>query len=264
MSRTTRKSMPPIQTIQQHNLLNAQLVQQALLPKKRHFDRLFSNSFVFYQPKEVLSGDFYWVGRKNNLRYLVVGDCAGHGVSASLTTVLALSLFEYIIMNKGVKRTDKILSELNTRYTESFKSNTEQLPIPWIEVSILCIDDEKQCAYYSSANRKMLYIDSNNEQHIIKAQGFAIGEKSPRIKKFTTTSFDFKKGELIYLGSDGYQHQFGGPKNKKFGAKHVHHLLQTNAKQPFEEQCEALDFIFQAWKGDEDQTDDICIVGVEI
>lgn len=83
------------------SLQSAKLVQEALLPKERHFRRLFEDSFVLYWPKEILSGDFYWIGQKNELRFIIVGDCTGHGISAALMSVLALNLFEYAVMNKG-------------------------------------------------------------------------------------------------------------------------------------------------------------------
>lgn len=257
-------SMSPVQVERSQNLLDAQMVQQGLLPKERHFRRLFSDSFVTYLPKDVLSGDFYWIGRKHNLRYLVVGDCTGHGVSASLTTVLALSLFEYIIMNKGVKRTDKILNELHDRYLECFRNSNDTRQIPWIELSIVCINDESGKVYFSSAGRRLLYVDATGKMQVFHAAGFPIGGKHDEEMKFETISFPFCSGDRIYMGSDGYQHQFGGPRDKKFGTGNLHALLQSNVQLPFAEQQLEVERAHYAWKGGEDQTDDICIVGVEL
>ena len=98
------------------SLLSAKIVQQGLLPKERHLNRIFKEHFVFYEPQHIISGDFYWVGEVNNLKYLVVGDCTGHGVSAALLSVLALNLHEYSIMNNKIKKVHKILQEIESYY----------------------------------------------------------------------------------------------------------------------------------------------------
>ena len=150
-----------------HNLESARIVQQGLLPKERHFNRIFKNHFVLYKPQHVISGDFYWVGEANSLKYLVVGDCTGHGVSAALISVLALNLFEYSIMNKKIKKVHRILQEVDKKFIESFK-DTEQTVYdnPWIDLSIVCIDEKEGKLYFSSANRKLLLVDSDKNTQI--------------------------------------------------------------------------------------------------
>lgn len=253
-------------TERQENLMNAQRVQQALLPKPRHFKRLFSNSFTFYEPQDLLSGDFYWIGTRHNLRYLVVGDCSGHGISASLSSVLAINLIQYAIMNKGIKKTTKILSELDKRFTESFKdSEAKQFDNPWIDISIVCIDDELGKLFISSANRKILHLSDENGVNMYKPSGSPIGGWQISIRKpFETVIADFKAGDRIYVGSDGFQDQFGGSKDKKYGSKALHGLLIQNNKLPFCEQLGSLKKEFESWKGINIQTDDVCIVGIEL
>lgn len=248
------------------NLRNAQFVQQGLLPKKRHFNRLFKQSFVFYEPQDMLSGDFFWVGQKHDLRYLVVGDCTGHGISASLTTVLALNLFEYVIMNKGLKKTHKILDEVDKRYVESFKGSQGQpFDNPWIDLSIVCIDDKTNKLYYSSANRKMLHITKEKACTIYKPEGYPIGGWQIREdRQFETQIIEFEPGDRLYLGSDGFQDQFGGPFDKKYGSSNLHELLKVNSHLPFREQKDILIDEFSTWMGNHQQTDDVCIVGIEL
>lgn len=254
------------QSERQENLMNARRVQQGLLPKQRHFKRLFSNSFIFFEPQDLLSGDFYWVGSKHGLRYIVVGDCTGHGISASLTSVLAINLIEYAIMNKGIKKTTKILYEIDKRFTESFYDSTaDPFDNPWIDISIVCIDDELGKLFISSANRKILHISSNNEFEIYKPFGFPIGGwQISETRLFEAMTVDFKKGDRIYLGSDGFQDQFGGPMDKKFSSRALHRLLVQNNKLPFKEQLELLKDAFISWKGNNLQTDDVCVVGIEL
>lgn len=248
------------------SLRSAQVVQQGMLPKKRHFNRLFTDSFVYFQPKDVLSGDFFWVGRKHELRYLVVGDCTGHGISASLVSVLALNLLEYVIMNKGIKKAHKILEEVDKRFIESFKGLTdESFDNPWIDLSLISINDETGKMYFASANRKMLHVTSNEKGKIYKSVGYPIGGwQIKEDRKFETTTIDFKVGDRVYLGSDGMQDQFGGPDDKKFGSGNLHRFLSQISDYSFGEQYSMLDVAFRNWKKDHPQTDDICVVGVEL
>ncbi len=172
--------LKPIEKIeveaQDAELRNARIIQQGLLPKEWHFKRLFNRFFSVYIPKHIISGDFYWVGEKNDLKYLVVGDCTGHGVSAALLSVLAMNLFEYAIMNKGIKKTNRILQEVDKRFIESFKGNEiDSFDNPWIDLSIVCIDSNKNKLYYSGANRKLLHFDKKNNVNLFKGNRYPIG-----------------------------------------------------------------------------------------
>lgn len=247
-------------------LRSAEIVQQALLPKRRHFEKLFSESFVLYHPKELLSGDFYWIGQKHNKRFIVVGDCSGHGISAALVTVLMLNLFEYIIMNKGIVAPDAVLNELDKRYIESFSNSAgTQFDNPWVDLSVLCIDDGKEEVQFASANRKLLHVNSSGNFEVYKSTGYSIGGwqvKEDRV--FTSSSFSFQSGDKIYLGSDGYQDQFGGQLSKKFGSKQLHQLLYSNSDLRFDVQRDRLSANLRSWRLNQPQTDDICVVGVKL
>ncbi len=245
-------------------LRSARIIQQGLLPKKRHFDRLFSDHFVLYLPQNIISGDFYWVGKKNGLRYLVVGDCTGHGVGAALLSVLAINLFEYVIMNKGIKRVDKILREVDKRFIESFK-DTEALNFdnPWIDLSVICIDDKNQKIHYAGANRKMLYLSKNTEPVVVKGKRYPIGGwQLETYRDFAPSSFNYQQGDMLYIGSDGFQDQIGGCSNKKYKSNRLHQFLKQHSHLSFEEQQRLLENEHFLWKGKNEQTDDICLVGI--
>lgn len=247
-------------------LLNAQHIQLGLLPKKRHFDRLFSESFALYIPKDMVSGDFYWVGQKHDMRYLVVGDCTGHGISASLTSVLALNLLEYIIMNKGLKRTKQILEEMDKRFIDCFMGiNDESFDNPWIDLAIVAIDNEDKRIHFSSANRKLLLVNDAGKSTAYTSTGYPIGGwQIKTTRSFETTVIPFENGDRIYLGSDGFQDQFGGPRNKKFGSRLLHTTLTNNSFKSFEDQKAMLFETYTNWRGEQEQTDDVCIVGVKL
>ena len=244
---------------------HARIIQQGLLPKSRHFERMFSDFFVMDVPLNIISGDFYWVGVKNGLRYLVVGDCTGHGISAALLSVLAINLFEYSIMNKGIKKTFKILQEVDKKFIESFKNfTTDNFDNPWIDLSIICIDESKQKLYFSSANRKLLYL-TGNVSSVYSGNRYPIGGwQVEKNRLFSPQIIDYTPGDLIYLGSDGFQDQIGGPFYKKYKSKQLHDFLIANSHLDLSVQLEALQTEFRAWKGDYPQTDDVCIVGARL
>lgn len=256
--------MELVEKIYIEDLSNAKIIQQALLPKERHFNRMFKSHFVVYIPQNMISGDFYWIGRKNELTYLVVGDCIGHGISAALLSVLALNLFEYTIMNKGVKKTNKILKEVNKKFIESFK-NTElqSFDTPWMELSIVCVDNKNNTLYFSSANRKLMHVTNDKEYIIYKGSNYPIGGWQIEVdRQFEATSIQFNEGDKVYLGSDGLQDQIGGLENKKFTSKRLHDLLAKNSNLPFNIQKNVVEEEFYKWKRNNDQFDDVCIVGV--
>lgn len=250
----------------EEGLSSAELVQQALLPKKRHFDRLFKDSFVLYQPKHIISGDFYWVGRKHDYTYLVVGDCTGHGISAALLSVLALNLLEYVIMNKGLKKPNKILKEFDKKFIESFKySDKRNEDNPWIDISLVCINERESKLYYAAANRKVLVRRKDGSSEIYAGSRYPIGGwQVEENRTFDTVTINYGSGDKIYLGSDGYQDQIGGEKNKKFKSKRLHELLVTTGDTKLEKQKRGLFSEFNLWKHENEQVDDVCIVGVEL
>jgi serine phosphatase RsbU (regulator of sigma subunit) len=251
--------------LQYQELVNAQIIQQGLLPKPRHFNRVFDESFVVYKPQNIISGDFYWVGRQNKLKYLVVGDCTGHGISAALLSVLAINLFQYAILNKGIKKTDEILREVDRKFIESFKNNDEQtFDNPWIDLSIVCINEEKKKLHFSSANRKLMHVSENN-MSINKGNRYPIGGwQLERNRLFESREYSYEKGDLIYLGSDGFQDQIGGERNKKYRSNRLHSFLFEQHKMCLATQKHRLEYEFETWKSDNEQLDDVCIVGVKL
>lgn len=244
----------------------ATLVQNALLPKKRHFDRLFEDHFVMFRPKNIVSGDFYWVGEKRGLKYIAVGDCVGHGTSAALLSVLVLNLLEYVIMNKGIKRVDKIMREIDKKFTESFSSiSNQRFDTPWIDMSLICIDNRKSKMYFASGNRTLLHVPQEGTPNLLKGSNYPIGGwQVQEDRNFYSICSEYKKGDSIYLGSDGYQDQFGGSNNKRYYAKNLHQLLERNAQSSFNKQLTILQDQFQNWKQEMSQTDDVCIVGIKL
>lgn len=248
------------------SLRSAQIVQQGLLPKARHFDRNFENSFVIYLPQHIISGDFYWVGKSKGLKYIAVGDCTGHGVSGALLSVLGLNLLEYAIMNKGIKKTNKILKELDARFLESFQSySTDKFDNPWIDISLVCIDEKEHKIHFAGGNRKMLLVPQSNAPTLHSSNRYPIGGwQIETDRKFESKTVSFEKGDRLFIGSDGIQDQLGGKKNKKFKSRQLHSILTDSSQLTMKEQKEYILEQFNDWKGKSDQTDDVCLVGVQL
>lgn len=247
-------------------LLSARFVQQGLLPKERHFKRLFTDHFVFYAPQRIISGDFYWVGQKHGLKYVVVGDCTGHGVSAALLSVLGLNLLEHVIMNKSIKKVSKILKEFDNKFIESFKgAELLNFDNPWIDLSIICIDEVRKTVHYSTANRKILHINHEGKPEILRGVPYPIGGwQVANCRSFEAHMIQYEEGDSLFLGSDGFQDQIGGPRNKKYTSKRLHEFLAEKSKLPMHFQKEELALEFVKWKGNEPQLDDVCIVGLKL
>lgn len=244
---------------------SAKIVQRGLLPKERHLKKVLKNYFVLYEPKDIVSGDFYWVGVKHGLKYLVVGDCTGHGISAALLSVLGLNLFEYVIMNKGIKRVSKILQEVDKKFIESFSEEGNSFDNPWIDLSIICIDDKNKKVHFSSANRKLLVVDRYKKSHLFRGSRYPIGGwQIENERTYTSTIIPYEKGTMLYLGSDGFQDQMGGKKNKKFKSGQLHELLLSIHTNETKKQLSELKQTFENWKGETTQTDDVCMIGVKL
>lgn len=244
----------------------AELIQQALLPKERHFKRIFKESFVFYRPQNHVSGDFFWIGQKDHLKYIAVGDCTGHGISAALLSVLAGNILEYVIMNKGIKKTNKILMAMDNKFIESFSNSSDEIfNNDWVDISLCCIDEANNKIYFSSANRKMLMISGDGKTTLLKGSSYPIGGwQIEKNRSFKSTVINFQPGDCLYLGSDGMQDQIGGPDNKKYKSVKLHSFLESVQPLSMTEQSKRIEFEFQNWKGENPQQDDVCLVGIRL
>lgn len=244
----------------------AQIIQRGLLPKKRHFKRLFEDYFVIYKPLNILSGDFYWIGKKDHLTYVAVGDCTGHGVPGALLSVLASSILEYSIMNKGLNKTNKILQEVDKKFIESFSGAKEEFfNNDWVDIALVCIDNKENKIYFSSANRKICIVNSIAEYQVLAGSPYPIGGwQVEEHRKFESRSYAFQKGDCLYIGTDGFQDQIGGPKNKKYSSKRLHELFGQLSKKEMNDQATLLENEFMDWKGTNDQIDDVCVLGIRL
>jgi PAS domain S-box-containing protein len=237
-------------------------IQQAILPKHSLFQSKFNEAFVLYKPKNIISGDFYWYYERNNLVYVACIDCTGHGVSGALMTILTNSLMKNIIKQNN-SDPGLILKILDDYLYDELNLNNENKTPDGFDIALCVFDFENKKLNFSGAFRSLVLI-RNMEFIEFKGARYPIGFYDNIDKNFETTETSFLDGDCFYLFSDGYIDQFGGEKNKKFNKKAFRNLLLEIQYLNLEEQEGYLDYVFNNWKQQNEQTDDICIIGLKI
>jgi len=241
-------------------------IQTAILGSTRPLTEWFDEAFVFYEPKDILGGDFYWFHRNEQTGVITViaADCTGHGVPAALMTVLGNSLLDEIVIQKGITSPDQILTELDQRIIETLGRNAtaSQRMHDGMDMSVLSISDRE--VRFAGANNPLLLIGSNGKQ-LVKGSKYPIGsEQYDGAKVFELHVFERVKGDRAYLFTDGFQDQFGGADGRKYMSRNFRDLLHALSDLPMMQQRVVLQKDFQEWKGDTEQTDDVLVVGIRL
>jgi len=260
----------------------AKRLQEAILPPLKFIDEYLPNNFVLYQPKDVVAGDFYWAETKDDKFFIAAADCTGHGVPGAMVSVVCSNALNRTVNEFGITDTGKILDKTRELVLETFAKGNAEVK-DGMDISLLCIDKQINKAFWSGANNPLWYVQSSvtssevekstssgldsarpDIQLIeIKADKQPIG-KTDHAKPFTTHEIALQEGMLFYLFTDGFADQFGGPKGKKFKYKQLEELLITNANKNMSDQHEILSQQFDLWKGDLEQVDDVCVIGVRV
>jgi serine phosphatase RsbU (regulator of sigma subunit) len=238
-------------------------IQAALLPSEHHIRRIFPDYFIYYRPKHIVSGDFYWFSERDDKYFIAAADCTGHGVPGALMSMIGLELIQKIINEMKVDDTDEVLLTMNRELESAFFKEESGKPIikDGIEMSICIIDKKSRLMEFSGAFLPV-YIVRDDKLIEIK------GDKKNVVQSFAMVSFNrstytLQEGDLLYLFSDGYADQFGGPENKKFMYRRLRHLLLTISKYPLPDQQRILDETIDSWMEGHDQIDDMMILGVK-
>lgn len=243
----------------------AKRIQEALLPSEYLFRKLLPDSFILYKPRDIVSGDFYWVSEKESKIFVAAVDCTGHGVPGAFMSIIGFDLLKNITREQNIEDPAEILNLLNMGVADTFsKQSTDYEIKDGMDVSLLVIDRvNKQLQYAGAFNP--LYIVRNKELIEIKGNRFAIGKiEGNENKRFDTHLFDYENNDMIYLFSDGYADQIGGPFQKKFKFRRFQHLILSVHNLPLQKQKDFLDETFETWKGQLDQVDDILIIGIRM
>ncbi|WP_448517956.1 tetratricopeptide repeat protein [Rhodoflexus sp.] len=256
-----------IQTINEEltsSIYYAQHIQRALLPSAQQLQRAFEEHFVFYRPRDIVSGDFYWVHQSDNTTVLAVADCTGHGVPGALLSMVGITLLQRIVVEKQIFRPDQILSELHTGIYQSLRHNAEAISQDGMDISIICIETvgNSHAVHFAGAMNPV-YSIIGADFYELKPTKKSIGGSSEAII-FHNQSIQVGQPAMFYLFSDGFQDQFGGKKGKKFMVRRFRETLATLAEKPVAVQGEQLAAVFDDWKQSHPQVDDVLVVGVRL
>lgn len=239
-------------------------IQTGIYPKKRHFERASLDALIFHRPRYFVSGDFYWIAPVEDRIYVAAGDCTGHGMSGAMLTMLAMSLLNYIVLNKRITQVNDILMEMDLKFLEIFDSaEVNGHNNDWVDMTLLCYDKEEQTVRFSSANRKLLHV-SNENPTVYDGVNYPVGGwQLERNRLFPEQCIRVKSGDMVYIGSDGFQTQFGGVNNKKYGSPRLHNFLTGISGLDTTTQGHLLSRELQTWVDGAMQTDDILVLGIK-
>jgi len=253
-------------------------LQGAVLPEQKILEKHLSEHFVLFKPKDKVSGDFYWWAHIENHTIITAADSTGHGVPGAFMSMLGASFLREIVQKEYITHTGVILRKLRKEIIKALKQTGESgTQKDGMDMAIISIDHETNIVQFSGANNPLYIINPNRKEWPQEAIPFGEGLGGAEVKPnkmpiaiyekmdaFATHEIQLEKGDQLYMFSDGYADQFGGPKGKKFKYKPFKRLLLENADKPMQEQKEILNQAFENWKGSLEQIDDVVVVGVKI
>ena len=243
----------------------AKRIQEALFPPKTLVDKLLPQSFILLKPKAIVTGDFYWIEKSGDKTYIAAADCTGHGVPGALMSIIGYNLISKSLKENGKTRPCEILNELSRGIYKTLRQNSNSTGVrDGMDISVVAIDEKNSVLEYAAA-RQAVYRVRDNELLKLMPDRFPIGIHSGHyLQEFNNQQIQIKKGDCIYLFTDGYSDQFGGPEKKKFKSIQFQKLLLSIQYLAMEEQKLLLDQAIEEWKGDYEQIDDIMVIGIRI
>lgn len=245
------------------SIMYAKRIQNALFPGADSFKSIFSDSFVFYRPKDVVSGDFYWVLKQEDFLLFALGDCTGHGVPGAFMSMLGISALQEISRRHDVERKpEAILEAMRITVKNLLHQDMQKYAVPkdGMDLALCIIDKETNMLSFAGANIPLIVVRDGKE-NILDATHNPIGVYL-REKEFTSQSFQLLHGDRLYLSSDGFSSQFGGVDNTKMKIFRFKEIIRENYLQPMKLQAEIFEKVFVNYMGDNPQVDDVLVIGL--
>ncbi|MCX6328576.1 MAG: SpoIIE family protein phosphatase [Bacteroidia bacterium] len=242
----------------------ASRIQMAMLPMEDHFKESFSDYFILFKPRDIVSGDFYWIGEDDKSIFLTVVDCTGHGVPGAFMSTMGIATLNEIIANKRDLQANIVLNLLREKTKMALhQTGKEGEAADGMDVAFCVLNKNRKILQFSGAFNPLLIVQ-DGELKEYKADRMPIGIHYGEEKSFTNFVISVSRGDTLYIFSDGFTSQFGGPKESKFKTSNLKKLLQEIYYRPMVEQRNILENEFAGWRGSEPQVDDITIIGVRI
>ncbi|MBD0404956.1 AAA family ATPase [Flammeovirga sp. EKP202] len=241
-------------------------IQQAILPRLMDINRFLPDTTVFFKPKDIVSGDFYWFSHslEDNRSLIIAADCTGHGVPGALMSMIGDSILKKIVRDQNTYMPDDVLDRMHKEFQKALKTKTTQVK-DGMDVAMCMFDHDEEKVYYSGAKNPFVFI-KDGELKTVKGSKSAIGQLHSNHEGFELHTFNFSEIDAIYIYSDGYQDQFGGDANRKFYPKRLKQLFLDIHKEKSEVQVSKLEHTLSDWmqKANESQIDDILVIGIKL
>lgn len=239
----------------------AKRLQTAILPSKTVIENELKDSFVMYQPKDIVAGDFYWVQRVGDILFFAVADCTGHGVPGAMVSVVCSNALNRSVNEFSLLEPGEILDKSSQLVTETFQMDNDEVN-DGMDIA-LCAWNKKTDVLTFAGAHNSLYIVSDHQLKEVKSDRQPVGAYENPVP-FTTKEVSMQSGDMLYLVSDGFADQFGGPNGKKFKSVNLKRLFVEQSGKDLESQRQHFLSTFNGWKGDLDQIDDVCLIGVRV
>jgi two-component system, sensor histidine kinase LadS len=243
----------------------AKRIQEAILPDENLASNVLEDHFILYLPKAIVSGDFYWIHKKDNKIIFAAVDCTGHGVPGAFMSILGHNFLNQAVREMNISEPGKILDEVNKKVSETLSNGHDYLEGEYgMDIALAVLDKQKMELQYAGAYNPLMII-RNGELTEIKGNRFSIGSyMTDKSRHFNNHSMKLETGDIIYLFSDGFADQFGGSDRRKFMVERFNKLLVEIHRMDMASQKEKLLQVFEAWKGKNEQLDDILVMGIKI
>lgn len=239
-------------------------IQRAMLPPEDTIKQKELEHFTFYKPRDIVSGDFYWYSQRGNKTYYAAVDCTGHGVPGAFLSMLGMAFLNEIVNERRITRTSAVLNELRKYMIRSLRQegagNKQQ---DGMDMALVMIDHEQMQAEFAGAYNP-LYVVRGGEISRIKPNRMPIGIYHGKIQEFSHYQFELKQGDQLYIFSDGFADQIGGPKGRKYMSGHLKRFLLQISGESMKSQHQYLEEEFLRWKGEHQQIDDVLIMGIRM
>jgi len=247
------------------SLQYAKLVQDSLLARESSIREIFPDSFIFNKPKDIVSGDFFWIFNTTKETYLASVDCTGHGVPGAFMSVISYRFLNQAVRDHGIRKPSEILHYLNTEIKLTLSTQADDPEAKnALDISLIRLDRRKKVLEFSGVGQKMI-ISNSGELLEIKGDNYHIGQNlDTSITPISSSEFEIQADSVLYMFSDGYADQFGGPDEKRFGSDRFKKLINSLDPLNFSQKKRHVESTFLEWKNGYEQVDDTLLIGVKV
>ena len=239
-------------------------IQNAVLPPIELIDKLLPDNFILNKPKDIVSGDFYWLAEKDNKIVFTVADCTGHGVPGAFMSLLGITLLNEIVNIQGITRSDIIITKLRENLINSLQQSRKDIPTSdGFDIALCVLDQQQKRIQFTGGMNNLVHI-RDGKLEVLRGDRSSVCVVYNESDLFTMKEFEYKKGDVFYLFSDGYQDQFGGEHDRKYFVHRFYIELLDIHRLPMIKQKERLEKTLKEWMRGNVQTDDITVMGIRL